>query len=226
MSEHFFVHVVESPSSSDLLNNMVEGFVLYQALCTSRIDAGFLLAVNENSFWEAIGERLLSRIAADKFQRWPVLHLSAHGDRNGIALTNGQRLTWDTLGKYFRDLNQLLGGRLIVAMSSCEGAWAIKAAFKSPVPFFAVVGPTCKIDLSDLAIGFSAFYHILSKKWNLQTSLDAMKVASGNENFYLKEGEKAKRDYDAWKLQKEIRKILGEMQVQGLPEPPLSPESA
>lgn len=223
MSTDFFVHVVESPSSDDLLDGHLEGRVLYQALCASRIDASYMVAATKEAFWKAIGERLLDRIGLDGFQRWPILHLSAHGSPSGLQLTNSDPLKWSELTNYLRKVNRLLNGTLILAVSSCFGSHAVQEALSGDQPYYAIVGPSQAVPLSDLAIGFSSFYHVLSKTWNLSKAHKAMVAAADNTEFLLFFTEEARRDYSEWRLRRMVKSYLDTLSKQGLPAPPPEP---
>ena len=219
---NFFVHIVESPSALDVLDARLEGRVLYQAIDTSGVQSTYLVACDKETFWEAIGNRLLDAIAQDSYQRWPFLHLSAHGVQSGIELTNRDFVTWVELTGYLRRLNRVLQGRLLLSVSSCHGAYAVQEVLKEgDHPYFALVGPADQIPLSDLAVGFSAFYHILSKTWDLHGAFEAMKIASGSNKFRLFITEQVKKDYEAWQLQQRVNQILLGMQQQNPLAPPM-----
>ena len=197
MSSNFFVHIVESPSSSDLLEFDLEGNVLCQSLSVSGIDATYLLATDRVTFWEAIGKRFIERIKEDNYKRWPILHISAHGSHDGIALTRSDDfIRWKELTEYFRKINTIMKGALIITFSSCQGSYAAKEAVTAGAsPYYALVAPARDVSLSDLAIGFSSFYHVLSKTWNIQKSYDAMKSATLNDAFQLYITKTLREDY-------------------------------
>src|SRR5216684_7468869 len=57
-----------------------------------------------------------------------VIHISAHGNNEGFALTSGQRIFWGQLAGLLRPINRAFAGRLILAMSTCEGLHAAAMA--------------------------------------------------------------------------------------------------
>lgn len=188
MNDHrFYVYIVESPSADDLFNNALEGRTLTEALRVSGIDYNYLVTANFNTFNIALGQNLESTLFHDGHKRSPIIHISAHGSPDGIAFTNGESITWESLYQRLADLNQRFSGGLIVSVSTCFGAFAERLLMPNrPAPFFALVGPTTSIELSDLAIGFSSFYHNIKKYWDINIAFNAMKTASGNQNFNLK----------------------------------------
>ncbi|TWU61111.1 hypothetical protein V7x_54230 [Crateriforma conspicua] len=184
----FFVHVVESPSSADLLDGRTEGRVLLESLQISGIQATYNLITDEPTLNEAFGTRLVQAI--DHHDRFPIVHLSLHGNNNGLALTNGHFVDWHRLRQYLLPLNNAMNGGLIVSMSACFGiSGCIMAMHENePLPFFALVGHPDSAMWSDAAVGFSAFYHRLSKGASLPDAVVAMKAASGDDRFDLRLG--------------------------------------
>lgn len=57
--------------------------------------------------------------------RLPVLHIEAHGDYDGIGLSDAEGFTFHELMEELIPLNTLTGLRLIVVMSACLGMWAV-----------------------------------------------------------------------------------------------------
>ena len=86
-----FVHIIKSPSSIDLLDGRTEGRVLSEALHLTEIPHWYSLAADRTMLLEALGPRLAA--AWHQWRRFPILHLSMHGDAQGIALTSCEVLT-------------------------------------------------------------------------------------------------------------------------------------
>jgi hypothetical protein len=222
----FYVHMIESPSPDDLFARDLEGQVLSQALGLSRIEVDYHIAASKATFWQALAE-LLPRISSDNTQRWPILHLSAHGSPSGLQLTNTtESIRWTELTGYLQQINDLLQGKLILAVSSCHGTHAIQEALTGPKPYYALVASADTIPLSDLAVGFTAFYHMLNKTWDLNQAYNAMVVASGNSQFSLFWTDKVRSDYRVFAFKKEIDKILAGFSAKGVPYSPPPPLSA
>ncbi|MEZ9533141.1 hypothetical protein CSB62_16885 [Vibrio splendidus] len=197
MRDHrFYVYVIESPSPQDLLNGSLEGRVLSESLNVSRIDSSYQLAVDEQTFEQAIGSNLNSIFWQDNYKRTPILHISAHGNQEGIALTNGAFIPWENFRNRLSEINSHFNGNLLVSLSACHGAYAsrLSGAF-GLTPYFALVGPTDITDLSDLAIGYSSFYHVIRKTWDLNQALNALKVSSCNNSFDMVYGTQFDHNY-------------------------------
>lgn len=177
-----YVYMIESPSDADCLDGYYEGNLLINALKIMNIHSYYRLAVNRSTFTEAIN-RMQELIQA---RHVPFLHLSAHGNPEGILLTDRSFIRWNELKRIIRPINNALNGGLCIGISSCSGFNACRMAMDSDLrlPFFGLVGPTNEIPFSDVAIAFVTFYYRLLKKRS--TGVDAimaMKIASKNNNF-------------------------------------------
>ena len=132
---------------------------------------------------QAMGPRLYS--AMQKTGGKPILHFSAHGNQDGIQLTNGKFVTWEVLRNLIVPINRALNGVLLVSLSSCESFSACRMAMteNEDVPFFALVANTGKPKWNDSAVAFVTFYHHIFKGNLIPVAVNAMKVASGDNNF-------------------------------------------
>lgn len=193
----FFVHIIESPSSTDLLEGDTEGRVLVQALALSRIPHYYNLVTSLQTLDDALGIRL--QTARLELGKVPVLHLSCHGNRGGICLTSGEFVSWRDLRDRLLPLNTQLEGGLLLTMSSCFGLSGREMAMRvdGPVPFFAIVAHPNKVRLSDLAVAFTVFYHHIGKGGTMQQCVEAMKAASGEDRFEVSYGPRIQQSVSA-----------------------------
>jgi hypothetical protein len=193
----FFIHIIESPSDEDFLEGTTEGRLLTGGLSIAQIPFSYNLAVNKKMFILALTKKLSQ--AMTTYQRYPILHLSAHGNDNGLALTKGF-FDWDELSLMLTPINTIMEGRLIVSISACSGFAGCRMAMKpsGSSPFFGILGPTEPISLADTAIGFLSFYHLLSKNTPFYDAFDAMKRASGNNHFNVITARQAKMQRDLY----------------------------
>lgn len=195
LSIPYFVHIIESQSSNDILEDISEGLVLTKSLSLANISSTYNLATNRTTFETSLGKRLNDFALENK--GLPILHFSAHGNNNGIALTCGEFLGWDELRELLVPINAAMQGSLIVCFSSCSGFTGCKMAMTNDgkLPFFGLVGHPGKPDWSDAAVGYIAFYHHLFKGKTMHESLEAMKTASGDTGFQVATGEEARRTW-------------------------------
>jgi hypothetical protein len=134
---------------------------------------------SRSEFFEALKEVLASANAG----RFPILHIEAHGNPDGIRLTNGEDIEWEDLASSFVEINQRLRGGLIITVAACSGAHMARTAFHSiRSPFFALIGPGEKIKGSELLNDYTEFYYEFDKTRSLTKAgwaLNAFKLSKG-----------------------------------------------
>jgi len=205
-----YVYLIESPSPRDLMGGIGEGKLIQEALNLIGIGCIYKLAVDSDCFEKAIKDDLKSYLRKSEYN--PVIHISAHGigaeghkaaDMDywkclGIALTSGEEIYWDDLARYLTDINQFIGGKLLLCMSSCYGYGGFPMAFtrSKKLPYFALIGNTEKYDWDESAIAFATFYHqFFRKRASLEQAVEKMSIASGNKNFGLIYAQNARADW-------------------------------
>ena len=196
----FFVHIIESPSPADLLNGLTEGRMLCNFLEIARIPCLYNLAVDLTQFNEAMTNQV--RLGVEWFQVPPILHISAHGDENGIQLTHqyeaGELLAWAELAKLIKPISQDLSFRVGVCMSTCGGAHGRKMAQvlrTEDIPMAWIVGTATSVSISDAALAFAVFYRGLQRGSSLNDLVVAMRVASGVSDFNVDFGHLVQQQY-------------------------------
>ncbi len=128
----------------------------------------------------------------------PILHISAHGDKNGIQLSNGHAIDWETLRDHLRPINRALSGTLVVCMSSCEGYMGVRMAMypEDPdLPYYALIGNGNKPTWAETAVAFATLYHQLCRGEHISVAVEAMRAASGNDQFWLEHAENSRQTY-------------------------------
>ncbi len=191
----FLVYIVESPSSVDLYHKRYEGELLIKALDLAGIPSEHKLAVNLEAFNASFTVGLQEHLSLPGALP-PLLHISAHGDKKGIQLTNGEEIDWNKLRDILMPINKALNGSLILCMSSCQGINAFRMAItEGELPFFGVIGHSGEPSWSDTAIAYVTFYHLLAKGYNVQEAVKRMIVASDDTGFQEIHASKVKEIY-------------------------------
>lgn len=172
-----------------------EGMMLREALALSGVPHEYNLVTDVDTFeksikYEYYGTWVKNRTA-------PILHLSMHGDRNGVYLTNKIFVSWFDLNKYLNPINNASNGGLLICMSTCEGLGGIRMAMNTETikPFWALVGNSKSVTWPDAAIGYSVFYHHIFKQSTIDKAVEAMKTASGNSDFMLFAGDTVRQGW-------------------------------
>jgi hypothetical protein len=193
-----FVHIIESPSAADLLTDQIEGRALCGALQIARIPHRYNLASNLETFRLALSERLIQAIHEfESDRRKPILHLSMHGNEQGVGLTDSSFLSWSDLQRELQPLLNAMQGGLLICMSSCFGSSGCRIAMHDSKdhPFWALVGNSSSVEWSDAAIAYITFYHHFFKGRDIDHCVMNMRVASGDNNFSQLSGYAAKKTW-------------------------------
>jgi hypothetical protein len=193
----FFVFVIESPSAVDLYHRRSEGDILKQALGLNGILCIVKTAISLDAF-DACLKIGLSDAMKEYPDYLPLLHISAHGDTDGIQLSNKHIIEWNELKEHLRPINKALNGSLVVCMSSCEGYSGVRMAMthQNPeLPYLAIVGTGNKPTWAETAVGYITFYHQMCRGEHISNAVDAMRVASGNDRFWIEYAENSRRSY-------------------------------
>lgn len=181
-----FVHIVESPSATDLLSDQVEGRALCGALQLARIPHVYNLASNRETFRAALSDRLVQALSTPTLQGLrPILHLSMHGNDNGVGLTSGEFMSWDELHTELVPLLNAMNGGLLICMSSCFGLSGCRMAMNTTMDqtFWALVGNSHSVDWSDAAVAYITFYHQFFKSTPIDQCVRIMCEAAGDKHF-------------------------------------------
>ena len=62
-------------------------------------------------------------------------------------------------------------------------------------PFFAIVGNSEEPSWPETAVAFTTFYHLIANGHFITESVNAMRIASGNQFFFVTTAEEAKKNY-------------------------------
>ena len=187
-----FVHIIESPSANDLLDGRTEGRALSEILSLAKIPHFYSLATSWETFNTALDTRLIK--AYDHFQQPPILHLSMHGDQEGVGLTDNTFISWAELQELLTPLTNAMQGGLLICMSSCFGSSGCRMAMHEGTaqPFWALVGNNYSVSWEDAAVAYVTFYHLLFKGIPVEQCVDRMKSASNDHNFEVWSGHEVK----------------------------------
>lgn len=196
----FFVFVIESPSAVDLYHRRSEGDIVRQAVELNGIPCVVKTAISMTAF-DACLKIGLSEAMNNLPGFIPLLHISAHGDKEGIQLSDGEVIQWQSLREHLRPVNQAVGGSLIVCMSSYEGYMGVRMAMfpeDSGLPYYALIGCGSKPTWAETAVAFATLYHQLNRGEHISIAVEAMRVAFGNQMFWLEHAENSRQGYIAY----------------------------
>lgn len=193
------VYILESPSPEDLYNSRCEGRALYEALRLAETDVTYHLAASVEMFKEGLRFVVDDFFAkSGKWSTMPFIHISAHGDSNGIQLTDGDYFLWEDFREELKNINEKIGyvpglgkgdskfvSRLVLCFSTCEGFDAHKIHAEDPCPFQFLVGPISIVTWPDSLTAFQVFYHAANHRGEpFLDALNLMNKAAGLDNVF------------------------------------------
>lgn len=190
----FHVYIIESPNAVDLYHKRFEGESIQKTLKLSGIDSSHRLTVDLESFRAAFYVGLKEYFQSNSTP--PIIHISAHGNKDGIVLTSKETVSWDNLKVLLKPVNKVLNGKLLVSLSSCNGSSGCRMSMgDDDFPFIAVIGNNGSPTWSETNIAYATFYHLFHNDKDLYSCVEAMKMASGNVGFQLISSEIARKAY-------------------------------
>lgn len=207
-----FIYIVESPSAADIYDGRTEGRALCEAFKLAGIPHEYTVAVNLPKFIEALscGEDSRLVAAVNRFGAPPVVHLSMHGNGDGVGLTDGTLLGWQHLQAVLAPINERLPDGLLVTFSTCEGGSSMRMSMRKDdtKPFWATVGSMQSVGWDDALVAFMVFFHNWFKGIDPAASVDLMRRASGHDGFVFTSGHDAKADYRQYVARQRIVEAL------------------
>lgn len=181
---NFHVYIIESPRADDLYHGRFEGESIQKSLKLAGVSSTLRLTVNKEAFTASFSVGLVEYFKSCDEPPLPIIHISAHGNKDGIELTDKTFINWDYLKNLLIPVNKVLNGGLLISLSACSGSSGCIMSMKPGVfPFHSVVGNTESPTWAETNIAYSTFYHLFKKGEDIEKAVEAMKVASGNPHF-------------------------------------------
>ena len=210
-----FVHIIESPSADDLLDGRTEGRALSEVLNLAKIPYCYNLAINLETFNAAVDTRLIE--AFEYFNQPPILHLSMHGNQEGVVLTDNTFISWANLQTLLAPLTNAMEGGLLICMSSCFGSTGCLMATHRDAdqPFWALVGNNRSVSWEDAAVAYVTFYHLFFKGIPVEECVERMKLASNDDNFGVWSGHEVKAVWTEYMKRLRTEQLLQRLQKAG-----------
>ncbi len=217
----YYVHIVESPSAEDLLDGRTEGRALSSVLELAAIPHTYHLAVDFERFKRSLSDSVLENLT--RLNRFPIIHLSAHGRVDqigrciGLALTDGSNVLWPTLDALLAPIHNATQGTTCVCLSACKAAhgWEMATLRENESPLDFLVGTTEPLTWSESAVAFIAFYHRLFGGAPSNVAVEAMKAASGHQSFGLYRGKQARLMQRIFRAQSALERITNRPGLNG-----------
>jgi len=181
MSESLSVMIAESVGRKDFYIGQTDGYAANEVLRIQQVRAAYRVVLDK--------PRLIRAIAEACILNMKILHLSCHGDDDGIVLTDGTEIDWLSLGKLLRRYARL--DRSLV-LSCCSGGYVgvTKAFQKEAVIFGHVFGSTAEegVGFTDSCLAWSILYNQIYEhgfaRSDLRRTMDKINFAVPGEFLY------------------------------------------
>ena len=189
------IYIIESPSEEDLQVGRTEGKALFESLTLAGCDVIYKLVKSKKEFdsaFEFVIEDFYEK--KGKWSAMPFIHVSAHGDEDGIQLTNDDLIDWVDIATLLEKINLAIEfvphfteysndvSRIVLCFSACKGfnAFKIWNQTNKKCPYQCVVGPGTDIDWSDSLTAFITFYHLTNfKEKSFDEAVKIMNLSAG-----------------------------------------------
>ena len=194
----YTIHIIESPSSNDLLIGRNEGDALGRFLHLSGVPYTYYLATSVDTFDIALDSiKSAMKIEMQEHQKFLChLHISCHGSLDGLELTDGDCIEWESLDNRFAGMSKEIGPvkftndvfpkdltPLCVCLSSCSAFKFFLDSSLNKKNYQFLVGPNEDIDWCDALLGYAVFYRnsvtLVKNHWK---SIVRMNAALGLEH--------------------------------------------
>ncbi|ELS31415.1 hypothetical protein [Pseudanabaena biceps] len=215
MISNQFVYIIESPSKYNLLDGIMEGKALLESLRLAQIPTSYNLVIDREMLKISLTSKLIQECQR-LGNKLPLLHLSMHGNENGIELSDKDFVSWQELWKLIAPLSNYMNGGLIICMSTCYGSYgSYMANFgKNNLIYASLIGNISTTNWADAAVGYITFYHLYFKELSIDQCVEAMKTASGDDGFRLHWGNEV-----YWKLRNLNFEVAQFRQALGMNQP-------
>lgn len=190
------IYIIESPSSTDILDNRKEGYALSEILKLADIQNQYYNVVERKNLFECLNRIQNDTKTISGGLGHVIIHVSMHGNGEGIGLTSGDFISWKEFAEILKDFNETLGyidfggglkcSRIAINMSSCKGFNA-KTINKYSMEslYTTLVGPTESVNWSDSLLAFATYYHNTIHRTNtIRVAVDVMNSSAGLENIF------------------------------------------
>lgn len=192
------VYIIESPTSDEISKGINEGAGLSKAFASSGIDHKLYNVADVSGLRSAI-EEITTDVSQIKFRLAAVtIHISMHGNDEGIGLTSGDFVTWKDLAELLRILfakafipREVYGIRLCpltLCFSTCHGLSAERIndyTTEDESLFQYIVGPVEAVTWANAEKAFVEFHrHTLDGKGSSKEAVRIMNTVAHLDNVF------------------------------------------
>jgi hypothetical protein len=168
------IHVIESLRDEDSKTGQIlyRDFLRHQPHRYDGLRVSCATVNNKEEFEKALAE---VRDMAFYANHNPILHIEAHGSKEGLQLSSGEMLNWHWLQSILTEINVVTNMNLMVTLAACHGAYLMSLA--SPInraPFWMLLAPFEEVNEWGVEVSFAAFYQELLHSFDVRKAMDRM----------------------------------------------------
>jgi hypothetical protein len=115
----------------------------------------------------------------------PIVHIETHGDDTGIALSDGDLVSWNDIAQLLTVINQVSRMNLLVVAAMCHG-WYMSDILRPTdrAPAFGIIGTRDLVSAGDLLSSMREFYQVLLRPGHdLRAALNAANRSESVEEW-------------------------------------------
>jgi hypothetical protein len=162
------VFIIESLDRDDEKSDRFEGRRIQQMLSLSGKTCDYVYIRTK---------RELAKVMSDfKRSNFRYLHISCHGNRDGLATTY-DRLSLATIAEL---LNPHLANRRVFISACSATTMSLAQHLLKRTKCLSVMGPSCDVKFQDAAILWTTFYHLMFKEYDQGMKGEAMRRHGGS----------------------------------------------
>lgn len=119
----------------------------------------------------------------------PILHISMHGDENGLQLSSGECIDWEELTPSIVQLNIATKNNLLITMAACYGLFItfVNSTKYDRSAFWCVLGRSDSHSGGDFTNDYERFYRTLLQSSNFGDAILAINGAN-EKNYQIYSG--------------------------------------
>ncbi|WP_105632199.1 hypothetical protein, partial [Cronobacter dublinensis] len=124
--------------------------------------ANILRMDNKSPEYRYVRNKKQLDVALDDFEKYNYryLHISAHGNKEELALTDDTRISFPELATILKPYSY---HRRIFISACCMVNEQLATALFSKCEFYSVIGPVDEVSFSEAALFWSTYYHLMFK---------------------------------------------------------------
>lgn len=178
------VLIIESRAAHDYFDGRQEGKTLQSILDLAEVRSKYVEVVNRQMLARALAQ------ASSQAIRY--VHFSCHGSVDGIALTDGDLIDWETLDELAWPK---LRGKCLT-FSSCDVGRGVDRLFSLHRTFCsAIVAPTRQVLWDEALVAYSVFYFRATRNGSTEQDVRLMNCIVGRGSFVVHRASRANATY-------------------------------